>query len=302
MELRHLRAFIVLAEELHFARAAERLNIEQSPLSRTIKHLEGELGVLLFKRDRRGTHLTLAGEVFLQNVRRVFTSLDQATASAKAAAAGYRGTLRIAVSDGAAEPRLAALLARCREEDPEVEIRLFDVPLAEQLRGLRKGAFDAGFARSSETGDDIVAYSAWSDPLVIAMAARHPLLVHAQIPVEELLRYPLVMCHPHECEGYLQQIVKLLRGVNVEPIVIAQASSLSIALTLVAAGYGLCFATATQIGMYRHPDVVARALEGPQGEATLMTYLLYPQAGVSEPLSRFIERIQLGEADGMSLP
>lgn len=54
--------------------------------------------------------------------------------------------------------------------------------------------------------------------------------------------------------------------------------------------------------MYRHPDVVARALEGPQGEATLMTYLLYPQAGVSEPLSRFIERIQLGEADGMSLP
>ncbi len=75
MELRHLRAFIVLAEELHFARAAERLNIEQSPLSRTIKHLEGELGVLLFKRDRRGTHLTPAGEVFLQNVRRVFTSL-----------------------------------------------------------------------------------------------------------------------------------------------------------------------------------------------------------------------------------
>src|SRR3546814_195418 len=261
MELRHLRAFIVLAEELHFARAAERLNIEQSPLSRTIKHLEGELGVLLFKRDRRGTHLTPAGEVFLQNVRRVFTSLDQATASAKAAAAGYRGTLRIAVSDGAAEPRLAALLARCREEDPEVEIRLFDVPLAEQLRGLRKGAFDAGFARSSETGDDIVAYSAWSDPLVVAMAARHPLLVHAQIPVEELLRYPLVMCHPHECEGYLQQIVKLLRIVNTEPIVIAQASSLSIALTLVAAGYGLCFATATQIGMYKHPDVVARALE-----------------------------------------
>ncbi|MFT0546290.1 LysR family transcriptional regulator [Allopusillimonas ginsengisoli] len=302
MELRHLRCFIVLAEELHFTRAAERLNIEQSPLSRTIKDLEGELGVVLFKRDRRGTHLTLTGEVFLQDVRRVFASLDQATASAKATASGDRGTLRIAVSDGAAEPRLAALLARCREEDPEVEIRLFDVPLAEQLRGLRKGAFDAGFARSTQTGNDIVARSAWSDPLVVAMAARHPLLVHAQIPLEELLRYPLVMCHPHACEGYLQQIVKLMRVVNAEPIVIAQASSLSIALTLVAAGYGLCFATATQIGMYRHPNVVARALEGPQGEAKLMTYLLYPQTGVSEPLSRFIERMQLGEADGMPLP
>lgn len=296
MELRHLRCFIVLAEELHFTRAAERLHIEQSPLSRTIKDLEDGLGVVLFKRNRRGTHLTPAGEVFLQEVRRVFTSLDQATTSAKATASGYRGTLRIAVSDGAAEPRLAALLARCREEDPEVEIRLFDVPLAEQLRGLRKGAFDAGFARSSEAGDDIVARAVWSDPLVVAMAARHPLLVHAQIPLEELLRYPLVMCHPHECEGYLQQIVKLLSVVNVEPIVMGEASTLGIALTLVAAGYGLCFVTATQIGMYRHPDVVARALQGPQGEAKLMTYFLYPQTGVSEPLSRFIERMQPGEA------
>ncbi len=294
MELRHLRCFIVLAEELHFTRAAERLHIEQSPLSRTIKDLEGELGVVLFKRDRRGTHLTPAGEAFLVDVRRVFVSLDHATASAKAAALGYRSTLRIAVSDGAAEPRLAALLARCREEDPEVEIRLFDVPLAEQLRGLRKGAYDAGFARSTETGNGIVAHSAWSDPLVVAMAARHPLLVHAQIPLEELLRYPLVMCHPQVCEGYLQQIAKLLQVVNVEPIVIGEASSLSIALTMVAAGYGLCFATVTQIGMYRHPDVVARALRGPQGEAKMMTYLLYPQADVSESLGRFIERMRPG--------
>ncbi|NYT62793.1 LysR family transcriptional regulator [Alcaligenaceae bacterium] len=292
MELRHLRRFIVLAEELHFTRAAERLHIEQSPLSRSIKELEDELGVALFKRDRSGTSLTPAGEVYLLSLRRVFDSLDQAAVSAKAAAAGYRGMLRIAVSDGAAEPRLATLLAHCREEDPEVEIHLFDVPLAEQLRGLREGVFDAGFAHSCDTGNDIVAGFVWSDPLVVVMAARHPLLVHAQIPLDKLLRYPLVMGHPYECEGYLQQIVKLLSEVNAEPIVVGQASSLGMALTLVAAGYGLCFATASQIGMYGHPDVVARELRMPQGEAKLMTYLLYLRTGVSEPLSRFIKRIQ----------
>src|SRR3546814_7594864 len=100
MELRHLRYFVALAEELHFTRAAERLHIEQPPLSRAIKELEDELGVLLFDRDRRGTRLTAAGTVFLQDTRRLFTVLEQARENAKAVAAGSRGSLRIAVSDG----------------------------------------------------------------------------------------------------------------------------------------------------------------------------------------------------------
>ncbi len=110
MELRHLRCFIVLAEELHFTRAAERLHIEQPPLSRAIKELEDELGAVLFDRDRRGTRLTAAGAVFLQDTRRLFTVLEQARENVKAVAAGLRGSLRIAVSDGALDPRLSAFL------------------------------------------------------------------------------------------------------------------------------------------------------------------------------------------------
>lgn len=85
MELRHLRCFVVLAEELHFARAAVRLNIEQSPLSRTIKELEYRLGVQLFNRGPQGTILTLAGEAFLRDIRHVFLALDHAKESARAA-------------------------------------------------------------------------------------------------------------------------------------------------------------------------------------------------------------------------
>lgn len=97
MELRHLRCFIAVAEELHFARAAEKLHIEQSPLSRAIKELEEDLGVRLFERTTRSTRLTHAGHVFLEHVPRVFAALSQARDSVKAIAAGYHGQLRIGV-------------------------------------------------------------------------------------------------------------------------------------------------------------------------------------------------------------
>src|SRR2546427_665495 len=129
MELRHLRCFLIVAEELHFARAAERLHIDQSPLSRTIKELEEELGARLFIRTTRSTQLTRAGRQLLEHVPRIFTALDQARDGVKSATNGFLGQLRIALSDGVTPTRLSTLLARCREEDPEVEMRLFEVPL-----------------------------------------------------------------------------------------------------------------------------------------------------------------------------
>jgi ferredoxin len=114
MELRHLRCFVAVAEELHFARAAERLHIEQSPLSRAIKELEYNLGVRLFERTTRRTRLTWAGKVLLEEAHRIFAAIDQAKASVKAAATGYHVRLRIALSDGIAQPRISTLLAQCR--------------------------------------------------------------------------------------------------------------------------------------------------------------------------------------------
>lgn len=131
MELRHLRCFLAVAEELHFARAAEKLHIEQSPLSRTIKELEQELGEQLFVRTSRSTRLTRAGKLFLEHVPRIFTALQQARDSVTAAANGFHSQLRIALSDGIMPSRLPSLLALCREEEPEVEIRFFEVLLSQ---------------------------------------------------------------------------------------------------------------------------------------------------------------------------
>jgi len=224
MELRHLRCFVALAEELHFTRAAERLHIEQPPLSRAIKELEDDLGVVLFERNRRGTVLTEAGATFLQDVRRVFAVLKQAQENVQAVAAGLSGSLRIAVSDGAIDPRLSALLARCREEEPEIEIRLSEVPLADQLRGLRSGDFSIGFAHTAEVGDGIVTEPLWHDPLVVAVPARHPLLSHKAVPLHQLAIYPLVLCDPQVCEGYYRELARLLRPLERPPDVAEHVS------------------------------------------------------------------------------
>ena len=178
MEFRHLRYFLAVAEELHFARAAERLHIEQSPLSRAIRELEEELGAQLFVRTSRSTRLTLAGKLLMENAPRVLLALDQARESVKAAANGFHGRLRVALSDGISPSRLPALLARCREEDPEIEIRLFEVPLAQQLSGLRDDLYDAGFSMADEVGDGIIIEPAWEDEL-IAYSTRWRTRFHA---------------------------------------------------------------------------------------------------------------------------
>ncbi|AUT41945.1 MULTISPECIES: LysR family transcriptional regulator [Pseudomonadota] len=291
MELRHLRCFVVLAEELHFTRAAERLHIEQPPLSRAIKELEDELGVVLFDRNRRGTELTAAGATFLQDVRRLFTVLEQARENAKAVGAGLRGSIRIAVSDGAIDPRLAAFLARCRAEEPEIEIRLCELPLAEQLRGLRSGDFTIGFAHTADVGEGIVAEPLWQDPLVIAVPARHALLAHKEVPLHELGGHPLVLCDPHACEGYCRELGRLLQVVEHKLNVVEEVSSLDMMLTLVGAGYGVGFMTATKIPVSQRPDVVIRPLA--MDSAVITTYLLRPDnSNMSASLERFIVRLR----------
>ncbi|MBY4674789.1 LysR family transcriptional regulator [Burkholderia multivorans] len=290
MEVRHLRCFIAVAEELHFTRAAERLHIDQSPLSRTIRELEENIGAQLFVRTTHSTRLTWAGQVFLEDVRRVFAALDQAKVNVKAAANGYHRTLRVAVSDGIVPSRLATLLAQCRAEAPEVEIRLFQIPFAQQLKGLRGDLYDVGFAQSDEVGDGILIEVVWRDPLVAAVPARHPLLAYTQIPLADILRYPLVLCHPEACEGCARQIERVLRTVNAEPIVANHVSTSDMLLALVAAGYGVGLTNGPHIEDFRHPDIVARPLAG--RAVTLTTYLLRPDGDPSEPLRRFIARVR----------
>jgi DNA-binding transcriptional LysR family regulator len=115
IEMRHLRYFVTLAEELHFARAAERLRMEQSPLSRAIRQMERMLGVRLFERNTRSTRITRAGTVLLEYAKRAIALLDQAATSARSAALGHSKRLRIGVSDCTAYARMMEILVRYRK-------------------------------------------------------------------------------------------------------------------------------------------------------------------------------------------
>ena len=296
MEFRHLRYFLAVAEELHFARAAERLHIEQSPLSRAIRELEEELGAQLFVRTSRSTRLTLAGKLLMENAPRVLLALDQARESVKAAANGFHGRLRVALSDGISPSRLPALLARCREEDPEIEIRLFEVPLAQQLSGLRDDLYDVGFSMADEVGDGIIIEPAWEDELMVAMPARHELLAHRRVPLDEVLQHPLVLGDPAVCEGHAKQIDRILRKQDREPLIEQYVATFDVMMTFVSAGLALGLAGAAHIASSHEPGVVGRPLAGKS--PMLTTYLLRRDAEPSQALARFIERVEaLGPGD-----
>src|SRR5258708_23090856 len=145
-ELRELIYFVAVAEELHFARAAERVGINQSPLSKAITVMERNLGVRLFVRTRRSTRLTAIGELLLSHARRILAEVDQARRSLIATASGRKGLLRVALCDGLAHPRIARLLAVSRREDPEVDLRITHSSFRAQLRELPSGSLPSALS------------------------------------------------------------------------------------------------------------------------------------------------------------
>lgn len=288
-ELASTPMFSGWAEERHFTRAADRLHIEQSPLSRTIRDLEHNLGVRLFERGAGiGTRLTPAGKALAESVPRIFTLVAQARSSTLAAAAGSFATLRIAISDGILPKRMAALLAYCREEEPDISLQLCEVPLAEQLKGLQHDLFDVGFACAPGEPHGLSSETLWQTDLVVALPPRHPLLAYKHVSVSDLFGYPLVLFHPELQAGLHQQIMSSMASTESAITVAAHASSQEMLISLVAAGYAVGLSCAAQLKAHDIEDIVLRPLAG--APVRLSTYLLYTAYEPDTPLSRFIHR------------
>ncbi|AVD90038.1 LysR family transcriptional regulator [Pseudomonas sp. SWI44] len=289
MELRHLHRFLTLAEELHFSRAAERLHIEQPPLSRAITELEQNLGVKLFERTRRGTRLTFSGQVFLEDVPRIFVALDQAISNVRAAEQGYHRTLRIAVSAPLPPTPLASFLARCREEEPETNIRIFETSSPQQLRGLRDALYDIGLARSSSVDDGFVALPIWEESMYLAVSVRHPLLTYKEVPLPLAMGYRLIIMDEKVHEGTFTQVEQALTMLQCPPAIVERVTSTDLMMTLVAAGYGVAFIGEYQANSCKYEGVIARPISDPCPRLT--TYLLRPSEVHTDPLQRLIDRL-----------
>jgi DNA-binding transcriptional LysR family regulator len=289
IELRHLRYFITLAEELHFARAAARLQIEQSPLSRAIRDLEDLLGVRLFERNTRSTRITRAGRVLQEYARRAIALIEQAITSTRSAALGHSEQLRIGVSDCTAYCRTMQMLARFKEAYPNVSVSLHEMPLHRQIAALRDDLLDASISLDGGHREGIDAQLLECDAICAVLSPGHPLANFDVISHSELARWPLILFSDETDLGGGSQIDDFANSLG-RLHVAFRASSLGTMLTLVALGHGVGLVGGFQAMAINRRDVAVRRIAGV--EATIVTYVLHSDCGVSEPLSALIDLVR----------
>src|SRR5215470_7289796 len=169
MELRHIRYFVTVAQELHFGRAAARVHIAQPSLSRQIRDLEAELGLQLFERNRRRVSLTAAGTTFFEEAQLLLARTADAVTAARAAARGERGRLRIAYIPSVVLGGLPEIIRSFRARLPGVEVQLEEMPPAQQIEALRAGRVDVGFARGPVADAGLATETVFEEPLIAAL-------------------------------------------------------------------------------------------------------------------------------------
>ncbi|MEU6218843.1 LysR family transcriptional regulator [Streptomyces sp. NPDC047022] len=212
MELRQLSYFVTVAEELHFGRAAERLHIVQSAVSQQIRRLERELGAELFDRSPRHVRLTPAGERLLPEARAVLSAADRARAAVTPAPG-----LRLGTSTGLGA-HLDRILAAFARRLPDVPVELLSLPSAQRLAAVADGRLDGAFVRSAEPVPGIRVLPLWSDPLVAAVPAGHPLGERTEIGVEELAGLPLTITSRANNPALVDLVVGACHSAGFEPV------------------------------------------------------------------------------------
>ena len=244
MELRHLRYFVTVAEELHFGRAAQRLNMSQPPLSRQIAELEEELGFLLLSRGYHKVDLTPAGKTYLQQVKRVLDQLDVARQNAAAVAHGQRGYVRLGVGVPLPNGLLPRVVARF-SKDHRVHVDILEAPSARMLELLREKAVDAAFLIAPADTTGMTTRELLREPLRVALPASHPLAAAPVIDLRALAEENFVVCRRYAEPGFRELVEKLCAAAGFAPRVLQAAENRQTTLELVAEGLGVAVMVAS---------------------------------------------------------
>ncbi|WP_398501111.1 LysR family transcriptional regulator [Variovorax sp.] len=293
MQLRQLRYFVAVAEELNFYRAAERVHVDQSPMSRTIQALEGRLNVQLFVRSRRGTRITPAGERLLIEVKDIFAHIDRAVRAVQEVDGRCRIPLRVGIADGMVQPRLSQCLAQWRELLPKTELDLRELRSLQVPDLLRREEIDVAFCFGLAVGDGVTQEAAWTDPVVVLLPAEHALATATSLTMPQVVAHPLVLCDAEVKPGFRQQTQALVDRYSDAPSIAVAASSLAQLITQVGAGFGIGLADAGHMETLARPDVVSVPLDDPA--AVLTVYVAYktPSDGkVPDAIANFLAHVK----------
>ncbi|WP_408007390.1 LysR family transcriptional regulator [Pseudalkalibacillus sp. A8] len=240
MELRHLKYFTMIAEELHFGRAAKKLNISQPPLSQQLKQLENELQVKLFHRTNRSVELTEAGKLFLEKVYNIFNYLDYACEETRSIDRGEIGELTLGYSGSAVFDLLPTIIHSCNQHFPSLTLDLKQLTTSEQIKALEERKIQVGLLVPPIESPNLITETIREEKLVVCLPKNHLLAQgRTQIDARELAMENFIMPPKQEGHGYYDAIKNIFEDASFTPNIVQTAKEQHTMVSLVAAGIGI---------------------------------------------------------------
>lgn len=289
VDVRRLRYFVGIAEELHFGRASERLNIAQPALSRQMAELEAAIGAALFDRTRNQIRLTVAGEALLPRARDILSRIVEAARVSRRAAEGSIGVLNVGFVGSATYSLLPRVLNAFRTDNPDVDLMLHAMNTAELRIGLIERTIDVAFARPAIDDPEVVDEVLLEEPLVVALPDVDPLAGQSEIALSDLARRPFVLYPRFPRPSFADAILRRCAESGFSPIIAHETMDVQTALGLIAAGAGVSLVPASVQDAQRL-GVAYRPLKAPVPMTRLS--LSYRRDNRSATLARFRTQVK----------
>lgn len=286
MELRHLRSFIVVAEELHFSRAALRLGISQPPLSQQIRLLERELGVELFRRSASGVTLSDAGHVLRRSAQRILEDAEGMQQLATRIRAGHVGVLRVGFVGSALYGPLPGLIRATRARLPDVTVTLEEIETGDQIQALLNHHIDVGVLRPPVQAHGLSHRHVFEEPLVAVLPDDHPLASRPHIDVGDLRDDEFVLFPRQLGVGLWDLVVSSCKAAGFQPQIVREVEHIHTMVGLVASGVGVTLVPAS-VHRLRVPKAAYLPLEPATGNTVLS--IAWNSDDDSPHLHRFLE-------------
>jgi DNA-binding transcriptional LysR family regulator len=299
MDFRLFESFVAVAEELHFGRAAERLNISQPPLSKQIQQLEARMGVKLLDRSNRRVELTEAGCVFLEEARAVLRRSGQAVELARRAERGETGRIAVGFIDAAAYSMVPEVVKRFLDLYPEVELSLVERRIPDQVRAVVERRLDVGFIHPPVAHPALAVESVLVEPLIVALPAGHRLAATAEVALSELAGEPLIQFPRTINPPLYDEVVALCRASGFEPRIVREASPKQTIIALVSVGLGVSLLPACMEKLKRG-GVAYRPIRG--ANLAIDTSVIYRRSDASPVLKAFLEVVREAAVELASPP
>ena len=269
IDLRKLEQFVCVAEESHFNKAAERLNMSQPPLTHAIRKLEEDLGVTLIERKNRVFGLTPAGEIFLHEAREILKHMEYAISVTRDTAAGRSGLLKLGYVGSALYGKLPNVIRAFKAESPNVRLELREATSAGQIKALREGSLDIGIVIPPlHNAEDIQTKPFDTDRLAMALPKTHPLAAKTKLKVSDLADEPFILWPMVEGRSFHLQAIKLCTDAGFVPNIAQEAYSMHAVLSLVAIGLGVSIVPGS-MSSFRNEEIIYKKIQSKEANFNL---------------------------------